>query len=146
MKKQSIGVAVGFVGFFALALSVLLVTAPMLVDWFAEFRGLSQLVSRCILYTFYLCALPAGLALYCLWRLLWNIRKEQIFDHLNNRLLGILSWCCAAVTCLTLAACYHYLPFGLVAVAMLFIFLIVRVVRSCMLAGTILREENSLTI
>ena len=146
MKKQSVLLTVIFVLVFALALTVLLFTAPWLVDWFAEFRGLSALVQHCILYCFYLCAVPAAIALYGLWRLLCNIRAEQIFVSQNSRLLGMISWCCIAVACLTLAACYHYLPFALVSVAMLFIFLIVRVVRGCMLAGTVLREENSLTI
>ncbi len=146
MKKQSVTITVVFVVIFAVALVALLITAPWLVAWFADFRGFSQLIERCILLTFYLCAVPAAIALYGLWRLLWNIRAEQIFVSQNSRLLGLISWCCAAVACLTFAACYYYPPFALVSVAMGFIFLIVRVVRGCMLAGTELREENSLTI
>ena len=146
MKKQSVTITVIFVLFFALALGMLLVTAPWIADWFAEFRGLSDLVKHCILTCFYLCAIPAAVALYGLWRLLSNIRAEQMFVPQNSRILGMISWCCVAVACLTLAACYHYPPFALVSVAMGFIFLIVRVVRGCILAATVLREENSLTI
>ncbi|MBE6984852.1 MAG: DUF2975 domain-containing protein [Ruminococcaceae bacterium] len=146
MKNKTLTVSSVFVLVFAVALAALLCTAPMLVELFGEIRAFSQLVLDCILYTFYLCSLPAAIALYGLWQLLRNIQKEQIFVLENCRLLGMISWCSLTVTILTLAACYHYLPFGLVSVAMLFIFLIVRVVRSCMLNGTALKEENSLTI
>ncbi len=146
MKNRTVLITKIFVAVFALALAALLVTAPMLVEEYADFRGFSLVVSRCILFTFYLCSIPASIALFCLWMLLRNIRREQIFVFGNSRFLSALSWCCMAVTCLTLAAAYHYLPFALVAVAMLFIFLIVRVVCSCMAVGTRIKEENNLTI
>lgn len=135
-----------FVAGFAVALLILLITAPALTAWYAEFRHLSDLVRRCILAAFYVCSVPAATALYCLWQLMRNIRRNQMFERKNAKLLAVISWCCMAVAILTLASCYHYLPFGLVSVAMLFIFLIVRVVRICMVTGTLLREENSLTI
>ncbi len=146
MKQSSVRISAAFVLLFAAALVALLFTAPLLVDLYSTVRKLPQVVFDCILYTFYLCTIPAAIALYSLLRLLLNISHEQIFILQNSRFLACISWCALAVFFVTLAACCHYLPLGLVAVAMLFIFLILRVVRSCMLAGTELKDENSLTI
>ncbi len=146
MKARSVTISMIFVILFALALGILLVFAPRLAAWYGVFRGLSPVVAKCILAAFYFCSVPAAVALYCLWRLLRNICRGNIFVKENCQLLQVISWCSLEVSLLCLAACYHYVPFGLVAVAMLFIFLIVRVVCSCMLYGTELKDENSLTI
>ena len=146
MKARSVTVSMFFVVFFALALGVLMVFAPRVAAWYGVFRGFRPVVTRCILATFYTCSVPAGVALYCLWRLLRNICGGEIFVKENCQILNVISWCAVEVSLLCLAACYHYVPFGLVSVAMLFIFLIVRVVCSCMLYGTELKDENSLTI
>ena len=146
MKARSVTVSMIFVVIFSVALGVLLIFAPQLARWYGLFRGLPNVVARCILATFYFCSVPAAVSLFCLWRLLGNIGKGEIFIQKNCKLLAVISWCCIEVSLMCLAACYHYLPFGLVAVAMLFIFLIVRVVCSCMMLGTDLKEENSLTI
>ena len=146
MRARSSMICTFFVALFALVLGVLLFFAPKLVELYGIFRGFAPVVRRCILAAFYFCAVPAAVALYCLWRMLRNIRKDMIFIKENSLLLDVISWCCLEVSLLTLAACYHYLPFGFVFVAMLFIFLIVRVVRVCMISGTELKDENSLTI
>lgn len=146
MLKRSVIISACFVVLFALALLVLQFFAPTLGDKFAELRGLSVPVANCVLYTFYLCSVPAAAALYCLWQLLYNIHKGKIFEKCNHWLLSVLSWCCMAVAVLTLAATYHYMPFFLVFIAMVFMFLILRVVRICMVAGTELKDENNLTI
>ena len=146
MKARSVSVSMIFVILFSLALGVLLVFAPRLVGWYALFRGLPEVVSKCITAAFYFCSVPGGVTLYCLWRLLGNIGRGEIFVGENSRLLTVISWCCMEVSLLCLGACYHYLPFGLMFVAMLFVFLIVRVVCSCMRLGTELKDENSLTI
>lgn len=146
MKARSVTVSMVFVILFAIALGALMIFAPALTRWYSRFRALSDVVSRCIVAAFYTCSVPAGVSLYCLWRLLGNIGKGEIFVKENSQLLTVISWCCMEVSLVCFAACYHYLPFGLVAVAMLFIFLIVRVVCSCMRLGTELKDENSLTI
>ncbi len=146
MKARSVTISMIFVVLFALALGILMAFAPGLAEWYGIFRGLSAVVERCILAAFYTCSVPAGVALYCLWRLLRNICRGEIFVKENCQILNVISWCALEVSLLCLAACYHYVPFGLVSIAMLFIFLIVRVVCSCMIYGTALKDENSLTI
>ena len=146
MKARSVTISMIFVILFSLALGILMFFAPGLAKWYGEFRMFKSVVVRCIVAAFYACAVPAGVALYCLWRLLRNIRKGEIFVKENSYILEVISWCCMEVSLLCLAACYHYFPFGLVTVAMLFVFLIVRVVCSCIKYGTELKDENSLTI
>ena len=146
MKARSVTGSMIFVILFALALGILMIFAPEIGRWYGAFRMFKPVVIRCIIAAFYTCSVPVAVALYCLWRLLRNIRKGDMFVKENCRLLEAISWCCIAVSVVCLAACYHYVPFGLVAVAMLFVFLIVRVVCSCMLSGTELKDENSLTI
>ena len=146
MKARSVTVSMIFVFLFALTLAVLMIYAPTLGRWYGAFRMFKPVVTRCIIAAFYTCSMPAAVALYCLWRLLRNIRRGEIFVKGNCWLLEVLSWCCIEVGLVCLAACYHYFPFGMVAVAMLLVFLIVRVVCSCMIHGTELKDENSLTI
>ena len=146
MKKHSVILSTVFVFVFAAVLLALVIMAPLLAELYSELRGLSDTVRVSILTAFYLCAVPGFGALFSLWRLLEHIRKEQVFIRENCRHLGIVSWCCLAVSVITMAASFFYLPMILISVAMLFIFFILRVVRNCMIAGTELKEENSLTI
>ena len=146
MNKRSITVSLIFICLFSAILLALLFFAPFLVERFARLRGFSAPVTKCILYSFYLCSVPAAVALYALGRLLCNIRNGRMFEKCNLQLLKLLSWCAMAVTVLTLGASYHYIPFFFVSVAMFFMFLIIRAVLICMRAGTELKEENNLTI
>ena len=146
MKARSVTISMIFVFLFAVALGIMMIFAPTLGRWYGEFRVFKPVVIRCIIAAFYTCSVPAGVALYCLWRLLRNIRRGEMFVKENCQLLEVISWCCVEVSAVCFAACYHYVPFGLVSVAMLFVFLIVRVVCSCLIHGTALKEENSLTI
>lgn len=146
MKQYAVRASEILVLIFALILVALLFTAPMLIELYSTLRKLPEVVYDCILYTFYLCAIPIGLVLFSMAKLLRNIEKEQIFIEENSRILSCISICCVVLCLLTLAAAYHYLPFALIAIAMIFIALIVRVVQRCMLAGTLLKEENNLTI
>ena len=146
MKNRSVTISAVFVVTFAALLVALQFAAPYCVRLYINWRDMPQLIGRCILFSFYLCSVPAGIALYGLWILLRNIRKEQIFIAQNSRMLRMIFWCSVAVSSITFLACYHYLPFGLIFTAFLFMALIVRVVQNCFEAGTVLKDENNLTI
>lgn len=128
------------------ALIVLCFFAVPLAKWYVGFRAMRNFLTVVIVIIFYVCAVPAMLALICLLSLLRRIHKGKTFDARNARLLGFIGWCCVAVaiTC-TVGGCF-YAPFFLVSAAMLFLFLIVRVVRNCFMTAAELQEENSLTI
>lgn len=130
----------------ALIAALCLYFAPRLLTAYMEFRKLPENIYGIILAAFYVCCVPATVALVCLLRMLGNIRRQKLFDRANIRLLQIISWCCMAVAAVCLVAGFWYFPLFFLTAAMLFIFLIVRVICSLMAAGVALEEENSLTI
>lgn len=146
MKKGSIYCSMAFVILFSLALAALLVFAPRIAALYAAWRLLPAAVTGVVLAAFYGCALPAAASLVCLFLLLRNLLAEQPFLRRNCRLIGAVSWCCIAVAVITLVAGFWYMPLLLVTAAMVFIFLILRIVRRCFEAALVLKEENSLTI
>lgn len=146
MKKSSIYCCGGFCLLLLAALVVLLIFAPQLARLYSSFRGLNDEVCGAMLAAFYICSVPAAAALLCLLMLLRNISAGQPFSKQNGTLMAAVSWCCVAVAVVTAAAGFWYMPMLFVTAAMLFIFLIVRVVRGCFLAAAVLKEENSLTI
>ena len=146
MKKGAVFCTLALVLLFAVILISLLLAAPLLVDSYAQWRALPPGEGTALLVGFYLCAVPSGISLVCLYLLLQNIRKDRIFTKPSSLLMGIVSWCCAAVTLITGVAGFWYMPLFFLTVAMAFLFLIVRVIRGCFIAAIALKEENSLTI
>lgn len=143
-KSASLCAAAAYV--CLLLIAVLCVFAPRLLTIYMDFRALPQNVYTILLIAFYICCVPAVIALLCLLRILGNIRRQQMFCQSNNTLLRIVSWCCLVVAAVCFLVGFWYFPLFFVTAAMLFIFLIVRVVISLMTAGVTLEEENSLTI
>ena len=146
MKNRIVVITMAFVLFFLTALVALLFFAPAIANWYVAFRTMLPILGDVILCAFYICAVPAGAALLLVFRLLQNIHRGQLFCPMNTRLMTAISWCCMMVALVTAISAVWYLPFCFITVAMLFIFLIVRVVRACWRSAIELKEENSLTI
>ena len=146
MKHRTVTVTIGVVIFFMLLLAALLFFAPWLIRIYLDYRAMPEELGTVILAAFYSCCPPAAVALGCMFRLLANIRRNQAFCAVNPRLMTWICRCCLAVAAVTSVAGYWYPPLLFVAGAMVFIFLIVRVVRSCFVAAIEIKEENSLTI
>ena len=115
---------------------------------------------------------PVGyIALVCLDKLLINIKKGIVFDNKNVQLLRIFSWLCFLVsmvtflfvavvilrmyldtvgainvTFITIADWYYSIFAFCVAVAELFVGVVVRVVKNIFEAAIKIKEENELTI
>lgn len=128
------------------ALLALCIFAPWIAPRYVAFRQMPTCLNAVILAVFYASAVPAMLALCCLFSLLRRIHGGISFDRRNSCLLGIIGWCCVAVAVFCGVGAVWYLPFLFVTAAMLFLFLIVRVVRNCFITATQLQEENQLTI
>lgn len=101
---------------------------------------------KSVLVCYYVCLLPAFTALYSLIKMLFSIRREEIFTDANIKHLRILSWCCFAVAFVTVIGFIFYRPLVIVSIAAGFIGLIIRVIKNVMYSAKILREENDLTI
>ncbi len=146
MKKYTVLGTLGLVIFFALIFVALLFTMPYLLALYAAYASLSPETEQVILIAFYICCFPAAISLSCLFLLLQNIRREQLFIRQNCRFISITAWCCLAVTAVCTAGGFWFVSFFIVALAMVLVFFILRVIHGCFQAATALKEENSLTI
>ena len=99
-----------------------------------------------IMVVIYCCYVPAFIALLKLDRLLTNIKKAQVFIAENVRCLRIISWCCFAAAAVILIGAKYYTLFVIVAVAMAFMGLILRVVKNVIEEAVVIKEENDYTI
>ena len=146
MKKSSIIFLGALVAAAALAVIALCIFAPPLAGWYVDWRSIDPVLKTVIPVAFWICALPALIALAGLLRLLRNLFKERIFEAENSKIMSVICGCCLAVALVTAVGTYWYIPFIFVAAAMIFLCLIVSIVRGCFNAAITLREENDLTI
>lgn len=146
MKKSSVTIATVSVIVCMVLIVAVGIAAPWLVSWFVRLRGLSKTVGRIIFTAYYSCGVLAEFALFWLFKLLRNIKMDKMFDGVNPYYMFYISNSCLSIALSTFVFGFWYPPFFFVAAAMLFLFLIVRVVRLCFIAATEMKEENDLTI
>ena len=130
----------------ALIVAVLLPCLPLLLNWYSNFRTLTQAEYTAILVAFYCCAVVIAVALWNMDKLLRNILKEEVFTRENVSRIRRVRWCCAGISLITLPAAFIYLPLFFLVIIMAFLSLVVCVVVRVMDAAVIIREENDLTI
>ena len=152
-RKRSVTLSIVVCFVFVAILTLALFAGPWFVKlWFTVYRGwadngeamsnMSALFASC----FYPCAVFAYATLYSLIKLLFNIKKGEIFINANVKYLRLISWCCFAVAIITLVGGVFYLPFSFVAVAAAFVGLMLRIVKNVMQNAVAISEENELTI
>ena len=134
-------------------LIALSVTLPILLDkGIFKFDILTE-IKDYVLWPFY-AVVPAGfLALFCLDRLLANIRKERVFEAKNVKLLRLISYACIYAGFVGLISFIVILTRNFMFETMLvlsagefFMGLVVRVVKNIFEAAIKLKYENDLTI
>ena len=152
-RKHSVTLSIVACFIFLGILTSFLFVGPWFVKfWFSVYRGWNingeamQNMSTLFASCFYPCALFAYITLYSLLRLLFNIKKQEIFINANVKYLRRISWCCFAVATITLVGGVFYIPFLFVAVAAAFVGLMLRVVKNVMQNAVEISEENELTI
>ena len=152
-RKRSVTLSVVVCFVFVAVLTASLFLCPWFVRlWFTVYRGWAQegqaLKDMMTLFNacFYPCAIFAYVTLYSLLKLLFNIKKDEIFITANVKYLRRISWCCFAVALITLVGGLFYLPFLFVAVAAAFVGLMLRIVKNVMQNAVEISEENELTI
>ena len=91
-------------------------------------------------------AVPSLLISYLLLRILFNVRKNVVFDRVNVKYCRYISWCCFAV-CALFFVLGFFIPFSFVmALTVGFIGLITRVVKNLFNDAVDIKEENDLTV
>ena len=152
-KEKSVTLSIVVCFIFFVVLTVGLFLGPWIVRmWFTVYRGWnsnSAAIEKMLTLfkvCFYPCAVFAYITLYSLIRLLFNIRKQEIFITQNVKYLRRISWCCFIVAFITLVGGFFYVPFSFIAIAAAFIGLMLRVVKNVMQSAVELKTENELTI
>ncbi len=152
-RKHSVALSIVVCFAFVGILTAALFAGPWFVKiWFTVYRGWTengaamQNMSTLFAACFYPCALFAYITLYSLLKLLFNIKNDEIFIHSNVKYLRRISWCCFAVSIITLIGGVFYVPFLFVATAAAFVGLMLRVVKNVMQNAVEINEENELTI
>ncbi len=152
-RKRSVTLSIVVCFVFVVILTAALFVGPWFVKfWFTVYRGWSESgmamhnMSTLFASCFYPCAVFAYITLYSLLKLLFNIKKQDIFIDKNVKYLRRISWCCFAVSFITLIGGVFYVPFLFVAVAAAFVGLMLRVVKNVMQNAVEISEENELTI
>ena len=96
--------------------------------------------------TIYACAVPIGVLLWNLWKLVGDIGLEEIFTGENIRRLRIISWMCFAVAFICLLSMAYDFFWGIFAACMVFIGMLIRVIKNTFERARELKEEVDYTI
>ena len=145
-KDRTVAATKIFTWLVLAAIAAFLAAAPWCVNWYAAQRGLDERLSAVLLVCVYAATVPAAAAMVHMLLLLREISREQVFTVACVRHISVISWCCLAAAVIVGGAGADYLPLLLIAGALLFMFLITRVVCSVMRAAVEIKNENSLTI
>ena len=152
-RKRSVILSIAVCFAFLAILTVLVLAGPKILEiWFTAYRGFDKngfaLNKMLVLFKacFYPCAIFAYVTLYSLIKLLFNIKKEEIFITQNIKYLRRISWCCFAVAVITIVGGIFYIPFLFITAAAAFVGLMLRIVKNVMQNAVEISEENQLTI
>lgn len=131
---------------FMIVLTVGAILLPLLLQWYIENRGTPEENFLPMLILGWLCVPPAFAALFCMHKLLKNIRHEQIFTGKNVRLFRILSWCCFLAALPLLFYGFLNMITIFFSAILAFIALLLRVAKNMLETAVELKAENDLTV
>ena len=127
---------------FAVILAALVAGAPWIWPFVLHRAG----VVRLYITVTYVSAVPAGVVLYCLHRLLASAAAADVFTDANVARLRAVSWCLAAAAAVYAAGGFFDWYLFVLAVAAAFAALIVRVLKNVLAEAVELKRENDFTI
>ena len=94
----------------------------------------------------YVCNVPGFMLLWCMDKLLRNLRQGKVFDSDNVGLLKKISICCFVVSFISLRLCSRIYFLGIVALMTAFMGLIVRIIKNVFSSAIAMRSELDLTV
>lgn len=119
---------------------------PFMIRWYVSLSPDLQNVYWPAMIIGYLCLIPAGTAIFCMDRLLCNIRKAKVFIKKNTDYLRVISWCAYVVGLLFFIMGFWRPLAFVVCFAAFFIGVVLRVVNNVFRQAILIREENEYTI
>ena len=118
---------------------------PQIMQVYSKMRGGIDVTS--LMVALYISSIPGLICTLSLLKLLFNIRKNEIFVKQNVTILQVLSYCCLFVGIEYIAICYsRYIAMIFVGFAAIFIGIILRVIKNVFDKAIEIREENDYTI
>ena len=152
-SKKSVNLSIVVCFILSALLLLLAIFGPMAFKlYMTAYRGFipdgkaMHNLSLTFAWCFYPSSVFAGVILYSLLKLLFNIKGGRVFINQNATLLRVVSWCCFAIAIITFVGAFFYMPFGFVAFAGGFVGMMLRVLKNVMQSAVEMREENDLTI
>ena len=145
-KDKSIELSRVCTAVFAVLLLALDIGCYWIVRWYAGIRPVPSQYTAIRMAAIYVCSVFAWMLLWHLWKLLGNLKKEEVFTEENVRHLRAVSWCCLGAACICLVACPVCLPLLFIAGAAGFMALIVRIVKNVFQQAIAMKSELDLTI
>ncbi len=152
-NKFSINLSLAVLWSVAVALAVLSVFGPKLFElYMVSYRGFKAdgevlaRLGRVFGICFYTSAVFAGAIIYCLLRLLFNIKNDEVFIKANASYLRVVAWCCFVIAGITLAGGLFYMPLLFVSLAGWFTGVLLRVLKNVMYSAAELKQDCDLTI
>ncbi len=147
MNRKNISITASIV--VTVLLLVLVITAvfllPGIMEVYSKMRGYIDVTE--LMIALYISSVPGIVCTIALLKLLFNIRKSEIFVKANVTILQIISYCCLFVGVEYIALCYKkYIAMIFVGFAAIFIGIILRVIKNVFDKAIELREENEFTI
>ncbi|MFV0363016.1 MAG: DUF2975 domain-containing protein [Suipraeoptans sp.] len=149
-KKSIVLSKVSVIIFFVLYIGVLFICTDIsrfsarISYWI--FSGLSEDYVLFLCRTVYICAIPIGLILIILYRLIQSIGDEQIFTDANIRRLRIISWLCILVALICVIASVWGIFFLFIAACAAFMGILLRVIKNVFERAQEIKQENDYTI
>lgn len=132
---------------FSAAYFGVIFTCPLLVKYLVAYSMANPYRGRWLfMISIYACAVPIGILLWNLWRLVGDIGMEEIFTSANIRRLRVISWMCFAVAGVCLLSMVYDWFWGIFAACMVFMGMLIRVIKNTFERARELKEEVDYTI
>lgn len=145
--EQSVTLTKVCIWLFLAGYVITIVSCPFLVKNFVTLsRSASGKDARLFLVSIYACAVPTGLILWNLNRLVGDIGLEEIFTADNIARLRLISWMCGVNGVICFLSMLYYLPWGILGCCMIFMCLLIRVIKNVFVRAKELKDENDFTI
>lgn len=126
-----------------------LVAAVFFIPWAAQWYdsvSKQEPVFWPLCICLYLTLIPAFLLVYCLGRVLNNVKSGAVFTADTVKMLRIISYCCFSAAAVFAVLGIWRLLALLLCFAALFVGLLLRVLKNVFQQAVIIREENDFTI
>ena len=118
-----------------------------ITGWYLELRAITDASIRTVLVVaLYVESFFGWFLLVELYRLIRNIKRENVFVAQNVAILRVVSYLTLAIGVVGVIAGIKYLPFLFLAVAALFITLIVRVIKNVFQQAIEMKDELDYTV